>query len=148
MFSTLHDRSDGLRMDWYKTQSAKQPRTVGWKTGKSFEPKHLYFRTVDTGRMLPMHCAEFRTQFWAHKSFWTKIEGNGTEDFLVMNFATMVRTSLSDGLVTMVARLVLEEPDSASYFRGIELEYRACTSSRNTLLDRLFHCRTLSEAFK
>lgn len=69
MFSTLHDRSDGLRMDWYKTQSAKQPRTVGWKTGKSFEPKHLYFRTVDTGRMLPMHCAEFRTQFWAHKSF-------------------------------------------------------------------------------
>lgn len=62
LFGMLDKNGDGLRRDWYKSLSENHPRTIGWKTGNSFEPKHLYFRSIDTSRMLPMHCAEFRVQ--------------------------------------------------------------------------------------
>ncbi|KAJ7480088.1 hypothetical protein B0H11DRAFT_2026489 [Mycena galericulata] len=42
-------------------------RLIAWKTGKPFQPDNLFFRTVDSGRLLPMHLADFRVQYFAHK---------------------------------------------------------------------------------
>ncbi|KAK7064744.1 hypothetical protein R3P38DRAFT_2826210 [Favolaschia claudopus] len=49
-------------------------RLISWKQGKPFDPEYLFFRTVDTGRLLPMDSADFRAQFWAYRGFWDKID--------------------------------------------------------------------------
>jgi hypothetical protein len=64
---------------WYRKHasvrsSPEGTRIIAWKNGQPFEPEFLHFRTFDTARMLPMHCAEFRTQLWAHASVWQKAE--------------------------------------------------------------------------
>jgi hypothetical protein len=64
---------------WYRKHasvgsSPEGTRVIAWKNGQPFDPQFLHFRSFDTARMLPMHCAEFRTQWWAHASFWQKVE--------------------------------------------------------------------------
>jgi hypothetical protein len=49
-------------------------RLIAWKKGKPFDAENLFFRTVDTGRLLPMYLADFRMQFYAHTSFWAKLD--------------------------------------------------------------------------
>ncbi|KAJ7806163.1 hypothetical protein B0H14DRAFT_3768847 [Mycena olivaceomarginata] len=38
-------------------------RLIAWKKGKLFDAENLFFRTVDTGRLLPMYLADFHMQF-------------------------------------------------------------------------------------
>ncbi|KAJ7139516.1 hypothetical protein C8R44DRAFT_764676 [Mycena epipterygia] len=62
-------------MDKELTEGAfENSRLIAWKTGKPFEPENLFFRTVDSGRLLPMHLADFRVQFYAHKNLLEKID--------------------------------------------------------------------------
>jgi hypothetical protein len=71
MFSSLADR-DPAHREWYRRASSEPhgSRLVAWKTSKPYTPENLFFRTVDTGRLLPMNAAEFRLQFWAHNTVW------------------------------------------------------------------------------
>ena len=45
-------------------------RFIAWKTGKPFEAQNLFFRTVDTSRLLPAALADFRIQWYAPKGIW------------------------------------------------------------------------------
>ncbi|KAJ7151594.1 hypothetical protein C8R46DRAFT_913703 [Mycena filopes] len=49
-------------------------RLIAWKESKPFKPENLFFRTVDSGRLLPMHLADFRLQIYAHKSSFEKLD--------------------------------------------------------------------------
>jgi hypothetical protein len=49
-------------------------RLIAWKTGKPFQPENLFFRTVDSGRLLPMHLADFRVQIYAHRFHMEKLD--------------------------------------------------------------------------
>lgn len=62
--NAVHDEEHATRFE--------KGRLVAWKTGKPFEPKNLFFRCVDTARLLPMHLADFRVQFYAHTEFWER----------------------------------------------------------------------------
>ncbi|KAJ6573955.1 hypothetical protein DFH09DRAFT_384137 [Mycena vulgaris] len=53
----------------------EKSRLIAWKTDKPFKPANLFFRTVDSGRLLPMSLAYFRVQFFAHKIFYEEIDG-------------------------------------------------------------------------
>ncbi|PBK81576.1 hypothetical protein ARMGADRAFT_948046, partial [Armillaria gallica] len=41
-----------------------QRRTIAWKKDKPLHPENLFFRTIDTGRLLPMALATFRVQLY------------------------------------------------------------------------------------
>jgi hypothetical protein len=64
---------------WYRTvtslSSNGRNRHIAWKKDKLFVPEHLFFRTIDSRRLLPMHLAPIRVQFYAHKSHWRHLEG-------------------------------------------------------------------------
>jgi hypothetical protein len=66
---------------WYRASATLSANSAGrhiaWKSGKSFKPEHLFFRTIDSGRLLPMHLAQFRLQVYAHKSFWEALDAKG-----------------------------------------------------------------------
>lgn len=51
-----------------------QTRNVVLKKDAAFLPKNLFFRTVDTGRLLPMECADFRIEWYAHESHWEGVD--------------------------------------------------------------------------
>lgn len=64
---------------WYRRHSSlinsapqSPSRVIAWKSNTPFKPENLFFRTVDTGKLLPMSAAEFRIQYWAHKGLWNK----------------------------------------------------------------------------
>ena len=79
LFSLLANKNP-IHREWYRRASSEPngSRLVAWKTGKPFTPENLFFRTVDTGRLLPMNAAEFRLQFWAHSTVWAACaKGNG-----------------------------------------------------------------------
>ncbi|KAG6918791.1 hypothetical protein DXG01_011543 [Tephrocybe rancida] len=50
-----------------------QGRLIAWKTGKPFEPSNLFFRSLDTGKLLPMNLADFNIQMYGHPTEWRKI---------------------------------------------------------------------------
>ncbi len=54
---------------WYldATSVSTQQRTIAWKKDKPFHPENLFFRTIDTGRLLPMALATFRVQLYVTK---------------------------------------------------------------------------------
>ncbi|KAJ7151595.1 hypothetical protein C8R46DRAFT_1122526 [Mycena filopes] len=52
-------------------------RFIAWKSGKAFQPENLFFRTVDCGRFLPMHLAEFRMHIYGHESLFKAMEAEG-----------------------------------------------------------------------
>jgi hypothetical protein len=49
---------------------------ISWKKGKPFKAEHLFFKTIDTGRMLPMSLADFRIQLYMWKGHWEHINSN------------------------------------------------------------------------
>ncbi|KAJ7037492.1 hypothetical protein C8F04DRAFT_1092647 [Mycena alexandri] len=51
-------------------------RLIAWKTDKPFKPENLFFRTVDSGRLLPMHLADFRIQIYGHKYSYEKLDAS------------------------------------------------------------------------
>ena len=54
-------------------------RHISWKKDKKFSAENLFFRTVDTSRVLPMALADFRIQWYAHKDIWDRFD-NVPED--------------------------------------------------------------------
>ena len=49
-------------------------RLIAWKTNTAFSPENIFFRTIDTCRLLPMALADFRVQIWADPSIWTRLD--------------------------------------------------------------------------
>jgi hypothetical protein len=49
-------------------------RLIAWKTGKPFEAQNLFFRTVDTSRLLPAALANFRIQWYAPRGIWDQLD--------------------------------------------------------------------------
>ncbi|RDB30857.1 hypothetical protein Hypma_005975 [Hypsizygus marmoreus] len=49
-------------------------RLIAWKSGTPFLAKNLFFRSLDTGKLLPMHLADFNVQMYAHPSEWARLE--------------------------------------------------------------------------
>lgn len=79
----LFDEEDDIGEDksiyarWYRsaaTRDSTEKRVIAWKSGKTFDPKNVYFRTLDTGRLIPMEFADFRLQVYAHRSAWNTYE--------------------------------------------------------------------------
>jgi hypothetical protein len=73
-------------------------RLISWKTGKKFLAENLFFRTVDTSRLLPMALADFRIQWYAHKEKWAWIDGREEKNgqpprlhFQLLTLAGLVR---------------------------------------------------------
>ncbi len=60
----------------YATSVNAQQRTIAWKKGKPFHPENLFFRTIDTGRLLPMALASFRVQLYATKDLGDTFQQN------------------------------------------------------------------------
>ncbi|KAF8213726.1 hypothetical protein K438DRAFT_1565068 [Mycena galopus ATCC 62051] len=59
-------------------------RLIAWKKGQPFEAQYLFFRTVDTRRLLPMHLADFRMQFYGHHTLWEELDAkpNGRKKYV------------------------------------------------------------------
>jgi hypothetical protein len=74
---------------WYRTSASLSAnsacRHVAWKSGRPFKPEQLFFRTIDSGRLLPMHLAHFRLQFYAHKSHWEALDSKGKRKEWIVN---------------------------------------------------------------
>ncbi|KAJ7629346.1 hypothetical protein B0H17DRAFT_863647, partial [Mycena rosella] len=49
-------------------------RLIAWKTGRPFHPENMFFRTVDSGPPPAHALADFRVQFYAHKSLLDKMD--------------------------------------------------------------------------
>ncbi|CAA7270508.1 unnamed protein product [Cyclocybe aegerita] len=60
------------------TNDRLKGRLIVWKKGKPFDPASLFFRSVDTSRLLPMALADYRIQWYASKGFWEWLEGRKT----------------------------------------------------------------------
>ena len=79
------------------TNNRLNSRLISWKTGKDFKAENLFFRTVDTSRLLPMALADFRVQWYAHPHTWQWLKEKKQEDtnkpeekFLFLTLAGMV----------------------------------------------------------
>ena len=55
-------------------------RLIAWKTGKPFEAQNLFFRTVDTSRLLPAALADFRIQWYAPKGIWDQLDSKKPQE--------------------------------------------------------------------
>ena len=55
-------------------------RLIAWKTGKPFEAQNLFFRTVDTSRLLPAALADFRIQWYAPKGIWDHLDSKKSRE--------------------------------------------------------------------
>ncbi|KAK7456460.1 hypothetical protein VKT23_010709 [Stygiomarasmius scandens] len=67
----------GVTSPWknfYRTCSQKSGiRDVVWKDGKDYDMQYLFFKTLDTGRLLPMKYAAVRIQFYMDRETWKEI---------------------------------------------------------------------------
>lgn len=87
---------------WYRQNASistticdrKKRRLIAWKTNTAFVPENIFFRTVDTSRLLPMALAEFRVQIWADPSLWEhldkQLEGDTRVEWYTHTVAFMV----------------------------------------------------------
>ncbi|KAJ7037487.1 hypothetical protein C8F04DRAFT_952847 [Mycena alexandri] len=90
-FETMEEKGGSPYQKWFRsvatgkdavvadTRSGEEDmfdncRLIAWKTGKAFKPENLFFRTVDCGRLLPMHLAPFRVQIYGHDSCFKKLD--------------------------------------------------------------------------
>ncbi|KAF8964550.1 hypothetical protein BDZ97DRAFT_1660224 [Flammula alnicola] len=85
------------------TNNRMNSRLISWKTGKKFVPENLFFRTVDTSRLLPVALADFRIQWYALKDTWAWLEGRKKQAGLEPREAwqAMVLSGLMFQLVVM-----------------------------------------------
>lgn len=83
VFQKESEWSDGSPFQrWYRQNASlstsvydqKGRRLIAWKTNKAFLPENIFFRTVDTYRLLPMALAEFRVEMWADPSVWEHLD--------------------------------------------------------------------------
>ncbi|PBK81585.1 hypothetical protein ARMGADRAFT_1068516 [Armillaria gallica] len=67
---------------WYRDIAGVKnlQRSIAWNTGKHFASENLFFRTIDTGRLLPMSLADFRVQIYAAKGLWAYMEHYGNTE--------------------------------------------------------------------
>lgn len=66
---------------WYREATKyRDPRDgrpyVEWKTNAEFRDDRIFFKTLDTGRILPMHLANFRVHFFTTKWYWEQFDQN------------------------------------------------------------------------
>ncbi|EAU87052.2 hypothetical protein CC1G_12389 [Coprinopsis cinerea okayama7 len=66
-------------------------RLIAWNPKRPWIPKNLYFRSVDTCRLLPMFCADFRLEVYGLQSHWDWLEkkredGSGIEYWATFAF--------------------------------------------------------------
>ncbi|EJD34933.1 hypothetical protein AURDEDRAFT_188883 [Auricularia subglabra TFB-10046 SS5] len=67
------DPSVALFYQWYRRAAVRGSdgqRLISWKQTSKFDSKHLFFRSLDTGRLLSMALADFRVQFSAYQHDW------------------------------------------------------------------------------
>ncbi|KAI9740243.1 MAG: hypothetical protein M1834_004821 [Cirrosporium novae-zelandiae] len=104
-FDAIAERNPKHR-EWYRkiSRSPQGAHQIAWKSGKPFSPHFLFFRTVDTARLMPMAYAEFRVQFWAHKFFWVerdaKKQGN-VEQYDSVGFMRLTMVALAPELLLL-----------------------------------------------
>lgn len=55
-------------------------RLIAWKTGKPFEAQNLFFRTIDTSRLLPAALADFRIQWYAPRGIWDHLDSKKPQE--------------------------------------------------------------------
>ncbi|KAJ3529391.1 hypothetical protein NMY22_g9016 [Coprinellus aureogranulatus] len=55
-------------------------RLMAWNPKKSWDPDNLFFRSLDTCRLLPMDCAVFRIQMYASTCTWQYLEDIGKDN--------------------------------------------------------------------
>ncbi|KAK0216449.1 hypothetical protein EDD85DRAFT_782244, partial [Armillaria nabsnona] len=67
---------------WYRDIAGvkNRQRSIPWKTGKHFASENLFFRTIDTSRLLRMSLADFRVQIYAAKGLWAYMEHYGNTE--------------------------------------------------------------------
>lgn len=63
-----------------KNKNRPNRRLIAWKTGKPFEAQNLFFRTVDTSRLLPAALADFRIQWYAPKGIWDQLDSKKPQE--------------------------------------------------------------------
>jgi hypothetical protein len=69
---------------WYRSvtslPSIGRTRRIAWKNHKRFLPGNIFFRSIDTGRLLPVSCAPIRFQLYAHQSHWEVLDNRGKRE--------------------------------------------------------------------
>ncbi|KAF9477275.1 hypothetical protein BDN70DRAFT_810997 [Pholiota conissans] len=85
------------------TNEKMNSRLISWKTGKKFLPENLFFRTVDTSRLLPMALADFRIQWYAHRASWAWLDGHDKKNGIEprRNFQLLTLSGLMFPLLVM-----------------------------------------------
>lgn len=62
--------------EWFRSQSSLaaegRDRLIAWKRGAPFDLDHVFVKTLDTGRLLPLDDATFEIQAFAHPTTWTR----------------------------------------------------------------------------
>ena len=76
---------------WYRSISSSaypkdQKQLVFWKSTAKFRAENLFFRSVDTGRLVPLHLANFRLQWYADKRYCKQEEERGDAYRKAMTF--------------------------------------------------------------
>lgn len=85
---------------WYRQNTVvsdhSDRRLIAWKKSAPFEAEFLFFRSLDTGRFLPMHLADFSVQVYAHASHWEFIERTkeGRKGWIDMTLCSIVSVLL------------------------------------------------------
>ncbi|KAF9462514.1 hypothetical protein BDZ94DRAFT_1298489 [Collybia nuda] len=58
------------------TDRGLQDRLIAWKIKKQFKASSLFFRSLYTSKLLPIHLADFRLQIYARLSKWDAVDNN------------------------------------------------------------------------
>ncbi|EJD34929.1 hypothetical protein AURDEDRAFT_75733 [Auricularia subglabra TFB-10046 SS5] len=80
------DPGDAVFYQWYRraaTRGSDGERLIAWKKNSEFTSEQLFFRSLDTGRLLSMALASFRMQFYAYPNLWAHWSKCGTDDDIV-----------------------------------------------------------------
>lgn len=99
------------------TDRGLQGRLIAWKTKKPFQASSLFFRSLDTSKLLPMHLADFRIQMYAHPAEWDRVDNlNGCS-------RTGWKSIVISGIVNCVISFILGQPSDQVGF------WNRCTNS-------------------
>jgi hypothetical protein len=85
---------------WYRAATSlsigSTGRLIAWKSDKPFKPRNVFFRTIDSGRLLPMEHAIFRANIYAHKSHWEHLDvKDRRQSWTEMTLASIVSSDAS-----------------------------------------------------
>ncbi|KAF8883637.1 hypothetical protein CPB84DRAFT_1686278 [Gymnopilus junonius] len=71
-FRKVTQGTDAIRS--WGNNKRQYSRLISWKKGKEFAAENLFFRTIDTSRLLPMSLADFRFQWYTHQGIWNHLD--------------------------------------------------------------------------